>query len=312
MVYSIAMPDIAFSLPSFAKINLGLRVLGKRPDGFHEIFTVFQTVSLHDTLSFELSDELTMTCNDAAIPCDERNLIIRAGEALQRFERLRGGNGPAAVRGAQIHLDKRIPSPGGLGGGSSNAAVALIGLARLWEIDISTADLGLIASELGSDVPFFLTGGTACGTGRGTDIEAATDLDARHILIVTPDVAVSTSDAFNALNAATLTNTDANHILQICRFDAESRDSYLRTMRNDFENTVFSAHPEIGAVKESLLRAGAVNALMSGSGASVFGLFDIEETRQTAIKALDEQVNWRKFSVATISRAEYRDALGLV
>jgi 4-diphosphocytidyl-2-C-methyl-D-erythritol kinase len=122
---------------------------------------------------------------------------------------------------------------------------------------------------------------------------------------------VSTAEAFNALNAPSLTTDEANRILGVCRSEAESADSYLETASNDFENTVFAAHPEIGKVKHRLLELGASRALLSGSGASVFGIFDTKETRQAAQKALDNEVNWRKFAVATISRDQYREALGI-
>src|SRR4051794_30813583 len=154
---------MAFELPSFAKINWTLRVLGKRDDGYHELYTVFQTVSLHDTLEFEESDEVTLTCDEGAVPTDERNLVLRAAAALRE----RSG----CSTGARINLSKRIPAPGGLGGGSSNAAVALVGLRRLWGLRASDADLHQILASIGSDVPFFLHGGTAVGTGRGEIIE---------------------------------------------------------------------------------------------------------------------------------------------
>ena len=294
------MPEV-LSLPSFAKINLQLRILGKREDGFHELFTVFQTVSLHDSLSFTESNRLTLTCDRYYIPTDERNLIIRAGKALQQCF----GIG----KGAAIFLEKLIPSPGGLGGGSSNAAVALIGLKKLWQIDCDENDLRTIAAELGSDVPFFLHGGTAMGIGRGELIEPLSDLDEQFILIVTPKVRVSTREAFKRIDAATLTNEALDHILRDCRLEAESLDLRHSALINDFETSVFNAFPEIERVKMTLLELGAVNAAMSGSGASVFAIFDKEETWQAAQKALDREVNWRKFAVATISRTEYREAL---
>jgi 4-diphosphocytidyl-2-C-methyl-D-erythritol kinase len=298
------MPDMSFTLPSFAKLNLDLRVIGKRDDGYHDIFTVFQTVSLCDEITFEDSDSVELTCSDPIVPTDERNLIVQAANILrERF----------AVRaGAKMHLRKRIPAPGGLGGGSSNAAVALIGLNRLWRLDISFEEMLEIAATLGSDVPFFLYGGTAMGFGRGTEIEPISDIREKYLLIVTPDVHVSTADAFNGLNAPSLTTETSERILLNCRFNAESLDLRHTALKNDFEPTVFSSHPQVALVKQKLLDLGAVNALMSGSGASVFAVFDKEETRQTAIKALDEQVNWRKFAAATISRDKYREALELV
>lgn len=296
------MPS-AFSLPSFAKINWHLRVLGRRDVGFHELFTVFQTVSLYDTISFEESGELTVTCDDRTVPTDEQNLIWKAANALrERFD---------IEKGAAIHLEKRIPSPGGLGGGSSNAAVALIGLSRLWNLAAGYHELNDIASKLGSDVPFFLHGGTAIGTGRGERIEYVPDATEPYLVIVTPNVSVSTRDAFERMNASTLTNVGLNRILTVCRSEADLRDLHLSVLKNDFEESVFLAHPEIRRVKETLLELGAVNAAMSGSGASVFAIFDKQETRQTAIKALDQESTWRKFAVATISRDQYREALSI-
>lgn len=291
------------TLPSFAKINWALRVLGKRADGFHELFTVFQTVSLCDTLHFEIGDGVEFDCDDAAIPADETNLVVKAACLLKQKTR--------TERGAKIFLEKRIPSPGGLGGGSSNAACALIGLNRLWGLDLPQYELHSLAEELGSDVPFFLYGGTAIGTGRGEFIETIEDIVAENMLIVTPDIAVSTKDAFAELNAATLTSGVENHNLSVCRTEALTLDPLRSALKNDFERTVFAAHPEIAWAKTALLELGAVNAAMSGSGASVFAIFDNTETRQTAIKALDDKSTWRKFAVATISRNEYREALGL-
>lgn len=289
-----------FELPSFAKINRMLRVISKRADGYHELFTVFQTVSLHDTIRFEDGPGLTLTCDDPSIPVDAHNLVMKAAILLSsQF---------AVGAGASIHLTKRIPSPGGLGGGSSNAAVALIGLSRLWDLDTSI-DLFSIAEELGSDVPFFLFGGTAVGTGRGEVIEPVSDMDCQNLLIVTPDIEVSTADVFGGLTVPTLTNRAVENILSVCRREMRSADSASPALINDLETGVFAAYPEIRRVKEALLELGAVNAAMSGSGASVFGIFDKQETRQAAMKALDRESTWRKFAVSAISCSKYREAL---
>ncbi len=291
---------MSFNLPSFAKINLHLEVRGKRSDGYHDICTIFQTVSLQDALTFDRSDNLRLTCDDTQIPTDHQNLIVKAAIILKERRQIDAG--------ASIHLEKRIPSPGGLGGGSSNAAAALIGLVKLWNIDTSLAELLDIAGELGSDVPFFLYGGTALGAGRGTEITPIDDFDGKFLLIVTPDIAISTREAFEGLN---LTTDGTESILNNCRFDGESFDLHHAALGNDFETTVFAAHPEIGIVKQTLLDLGAKHAMMSGSGASVFGVFDKEETRQATQKALEKNLNWRMFAVAAISRSEYREKLGL-
>lgn len=292
------MAEIIFTLPAFAKINLLLRILGRRADGFHEICTIFQTVSLHDNLTFSGHSEIVLTCQDKQIPTDERNLITKVALELKRKFNIRSG--------AKIHLEKNIPAPGGLGGGSSNAAVALFGLVKLWEIKIGSAELLEIGAKLGSDVPFFFDGGTALGTGRGTEIFPLDDFIENNLLIVTPNVNVPTSEAFARLNAPRLTNKTPKSILQICRDDAQTLDLRQSLVVNDFEKTVFKIEPEIERVKKKLLDLKAKHALLSGSGASVFAIFDKKAHLQNACSALKAEQNWRKFIVRTISRREYR------
>lgn len=295
------MTDKCFTLPSFAKINWHLRILGRRDDGFHELCTIFQTVSLFDEITFEDASDIQLTCSDKSIPTGETNLIIKAATILK--------NEFDVEKGAKIHLEKRIPAPGGLGGGSSNAAVALYGLNALWNLKIEIEKLVEIGARLGSDVPFFFYGGTAYGTGRGTEIVPLREFTEKLLLIVTPAVEVSTAEAFSRVNAPYLTNETSKSILKICQNEAESFESRQTRFSNDFEKSVFEFQPEIKRVKETLLRYGANQAVLSGSGASVFATFDKEETRQATLKALEEEKNWRKFAVATVSRDEYRAAL---
>ena len=301
-IYALKMDS--FILPAFAKINWFLKILGRRGDGFHEICTAFQTVSLHDNLHFAPSDSLNLSCDAPNVPTDENNLIIKAAHILHEKYGIK--------KGARLHLEKQIPSPGGLGGGSSDAAVALIGLARLWQIETSEAELVKMAEMLGSDVPFFIGGGTALGTGRGTEVSVLEDIEENFLLIVTPAAEVSTAAAYARLNAARLTNFSPKSILKLCRNEAEKQ--YLRRFEpaNDFEETVFKIEPEIERVKNSLLENGAKTALMSGSGASVFAVFDNEETRQATLRAFAHERNWRMFAVATVSRREYREKLKVV
>lgn len=291
----------SFSLPSFAKINWILRILGKRKDGFHDLCTIFQTVSLFDEISFEEHDEISLTCSNQQIPIDETNLIFQAAQILKNEFKIRAG--------AKIHLEKQIPAPGGLGGGSSNAAIALLGLATLWDLKIDFEKLLELGEKLGSDVPFFFYGGTALGLGRGTEIVSMEDLSEHFLLIVTPNIKVSTAEAFNCLNVPHLTNETSKSILEICQIEAKNFNLSQSKLANDFEKSVFEFQPEIKRVKEKLLELGATQASLSGSGASVFAIFDKEETRQATLKALEEETNWRKFAVATISRENYREAL---
>jgi 4-diphosphocytidyl-2-C-methyl-D-erythritol kinase len=293
----------AFTLPSFAKVNLSLRILGRRPDGYHEIRTVMQTVSLHDELHFAASsdDKICLTSNDAAIPVDESNLIVRAAAALRdRF---------AINAGATIHLDKRIPTRGGLGGGSSNAAIALLGLSRLWEIEPSATQLVEIGAALGADVPFFFIGGCALATGIGTDVTALPDGPDNLFLIVTPNASVSTVDAYAALHASSLTTSSDASILAISCAEADSQFSPPRTLHNDFEQVIFQIEPEIERVKQALIESGASGALLAGSGASVFGIFDTSERRQRALREIKTEAGWRVFPAASVSRSEYLQAL---
>lgn len=291
-----------FTLPSFAKINLGLRVGDKRPDGYHDIETVFQTISLADELTFEAGETLVLASDDPSMPTDGNNIIVKAAALLSERAGLKAG--------ASIFLKKRIPSPGGLGGGSSNAAVTLLALNYLWEMNFSIAELASIGSGLGADVPFFLTGGTAKGSGRGDMIESiAEEFSSPGMVIVTPDVAISTSQAYRLIAEYNLTKIKADNNLNVCRFGAGALVPSAATLINDFENPIFALYPEISDVKHWLLDNGASAAVMSGSGASVAGFFDNEETRQTAMKALGQKVNWRSFAVVAISRKEYREAL---
>ena len=295
------MNQYKFTLPAFAKINWFLRILGKREDNFHELCTAFQTISLADYLTFSENKELVLTCNDANIPVDEQNLIIKAAKVLQEKFRIK--------KGAKIQLEKNIPSPGGLGGGSADCAIALLGLLKLWGLKISLTKLCEIGKTLGADVPFFFYGGTALGIGRGTEITEIKDVTEKFILLVTPNISVPTALAFAKLDMPRLTNISPKSILKICSDEAEKVFSGQTVPTNDFESVIFEIEPELKRIKEKLLSGGAKNALMSGSGASIFGIFENEETRQATLEALYKEKDWRKFAVATVSRNNYREAL---
>jgi 4-diphosphocytidyl-2-C-methyl-D-erythritol kinase len=293
-----------FSLRSFAKINLTLRVLGKRPDDFHEVVTLLQTVSLHDGLTFShrTDNQIRLTCNDPEIPIDDRNLIVRAGVVLQeRFP---------LSRGANIHLLKSVPAQGGLGGASSNAAVALLGLIQLWQLEINIHELCEIGQRLGADVPFFFYGGSGLGKGTGTDVSALPDLPAKHLIIVTPKAAVSTAEAFQALRAPALTSAGSVSILASSFAEPTLSDCAQWPLHNDFEAVIFEIKPEIRRAKSALLEAGARGALMTGTGSSVFGIFDSETARARALSTLNSEAGWRIFPCQSLTRDEYLKAIG--
>ena len=298
------MLDDALTLPSFAKINWTLRVLGRRPDNYHELHTIFQTVTLHDRLRFTLRDDdrLEIRCDAPGIPVDETNLIHRASVALKERYGIR--------KGATIELEKHIPAGGGLGGGSSNAAIALMGLTHIWGIEATGSELCGVGATLGADVPFFFTGGTAEGTGLGTRISPLADVADVRLLIVTPGVKVSTGEAYKALSAPALTKQGSDIILSSSRADAKISDSVPYHLYNDFERVVLRLEPEIARAKNALVEAGARASLLAGSGSSVFGIFDSSESQERAAQRLKAEKGWRVFLCGALRRAAYSEALG--
>ena len=297
------MTNISLKLPSFAKINSILRILGKRPDGYHELVTLLQMVSLSDEIAFERRDDdrIILHCDDPAIPVDETNLIVKAAAALRKHLQ--------ASLGAEIKLTKKIPAQGGLGGGSSNAAVTLLALNALWGCGLKADRLWLIGRGLGADVPFFLLGGRCIGIGTGTTVKAVHDPPKRRLIVVTPNAKVATASAYAALNAASLTTSESNSILSSSLADMFSAGSGRWPLQNDFEGVIFEIEPEIERAKMALLDAGARGALLAGSGSSVFGVFDDEAARDRALDNLKCEAGWRVFSCETISRDEYFQAL---
>lgn len=298
------MLDDALTLPAFAKINWTLHVLGRRPDDYHELHTIFQTVTLHDRLRFALriDERIEIRCDAPDIPVDETNLIYRAATALR--ERY------GARYGATIDLEKHIPAGGGLGGGSSNAAVALMGLAHIWRVETTGSELVEMGARLGADVPFFFTGGTAAGSGLGTRIRPLADVADVHLLIVTPTVKVLTVEAYKALSAPALTKQSSDIILSSSRANAQIPDSVPYHLYNDFERVVLRLEPEIERAKNALMGAGARASLLAGSGSSVFGIFDNSESQERAARLLSAEKGWRVFLCGALRRAAYSEALG--
>ena len=290
-------------LPAFAKINLSLRVLGKREDGYHELDTIFQTVSLLDTIKISAieSSEIAFSCDDRSLPTDSHNLVVRAATALR--DRVQ------AKKGARIRLEKRIPTHAGLGGGSSDAAATLIGLTRLWELKTSREEFNELAAKLGADVSFFLYGGTARGTGIGDRIEPLEDAPETFLLIVKPNANVSTADAYKALEKPALTSSNSKTILSRSEAKGFFDNQYLASLQNDFEAVAFTAAPEIERAKAALKNAGAQAALLAGSGSAVFGIFGSEDAQRRAIQAIELETGWRVFPCKTVGREQYQASL---
>ncbi len=260
-------------LDSPAKINLTLRVLGRRPDGYHDLDTWFQEVSLCDRIEFRPATQFSVAFGGTYSNVPEDNLVSRASRIL-------AGHLQIQLSG-KVFVHKEIPLGGGLGGGSSNAAATLLGLSRLWGAAIDPDSLNGLAAALGSDCPFFLRGGLARGTGRGEVLEAKTGAVAGTILLVIPPFGVSTARAFEKAQFH-LTSNDKNAILGSCANSFDEAQVYPRALFNDLEPAVFAEYPELQTIRDRLVRTGAVESLLSGSGSTVFGIFENVRDAQAA------------------------------
>ena len=286
-------------IKSYAKINWTLDVLFKRADGYHELRTIFQSVSLHDRLRItETSGPIEIACNDPRVPCDETNLAHKAAALLREAT--------GTSEGAHIEIEKNIPVAAGLGGGSSNAAVTLLALVKLWKVELEEREMKAIAARLGSGVPFFLTGGTALGTGRGEEVSPIEQARSDHLLLVNPGFAVSTRDAYE--NLSRLTTSEASSRIPFTLRAARGIRELPLEASNDLEEVVLGVHPEIAEVKRRLVSLGARHALMSGSGATVFGVFDNSQLTEQAASEMRVLGYWTE-PVRTIDRSEYQSTI---
>ena len=270
-------------LPAYAKINLGLRVLGKRPDGFHAIQTIFQEVEFHDTLYFtKQTPEFSLTTNHASLPSGKQNLIWQAVQLLRKET---GCSTPAA-----IHLDKHIPLGAGLGGGSSDAAAALQGLNALFELQLSQRCLAELGAQLGSDVAFFLYGGTAVASGRGEQVQPLADIEPVWVVLVNPGIHVSSAWAYKNLN---LKLTNFRPLISVLSKFEEGHVAGIKQLfsENMLEKPVIREYPVIQEIKNTLQAQGAEWTLMSGSGSTVFGIFTEKAAAEYARQCV-EQPGW--------------------
>ncbi|HUV04632.1 MAG TPA: 4-(cytidine 5'-diphospho)-2-C-methyl-D-erythritol kinase [Armatimonadota bacterium] len=335
----------AITVHSYAKVNLTLDVLGKRPDGFHAIESVMQTISLHDTVTLRVGDEpgIRVACDMPGIPTGEENLAYKAASLF--FE------GQGIAPSVDIRIEKRIPPKAGLGGGSSNAAAVLRALSRMLKREgeapaephewketaresafakasadrTPTGELMELAAKVGSDVPFFLVGGTAFVCGRGEEVQPLPDIPTWWLVIVKPPFGISTAWAYARLDeirpVASERESHSDRILRyieaasphpdlLPRGEGDGLQSAVCSLRslpdllsNNLELAAIERHPGIGEIKEALLRVGAHGALMCGSGSAVFGLFDSEVEAHRAADMLDTKYG-ESFLVRTITRGE--------
>ncbi|PTQ53057.1 MAG: 4-diphosphocytidyl-2-C-methyl-D-erythritol kinase [Hydrogenibacillus schlegelii] len=253
-------------ITSPAKINLTLEVLGRRPDGYHELDMLVVAVDLADRLRLVLRDDgaITLSTSNGTLPLGEKNLAVAAARKLQAASGVRAG--------VHIEIEKRIPISAGLGGGSSNAAAVLMGLNALWGLGYDRERLQTLGAEIGSDVPFFFHGGTARVQGRGERVEPLPDVGPWTIVIARPPLYVSTADVFRALAVDRLP-PPGETAAAVAALQAGRREAVLRHLRNDLEAVTFRLYPEVRRLKEKFYAFGAEYALMSGSGPVVYGVF---------------------------------------
>jgi 4-diphosphocytidyl-2-C-methyl-D-erythritol kinase len=287
-------------IPAFAKINLRLEILGKRADGFHELRTIFQTISLQDELVLRESRRsgiaLTILGNEPlSMEPAQKNLVYRAVDMLRSELKIRGG--------VEIELNKKIPAGRGLGGGSSDAAAALIGYLRLTRKKLEAAHLVEIAASLGADVPFFLHGGRALGVNKGDEIYPLADIPKMDVLVVSPkEIHVPTADAYRWLKAKPLRLTNQAGTPKLWKFCALCWSEQGSGLFNDFEGPVFRRHARLDQIKQALLQRGATEASLAGSGSAVFGIFP---SPAKARRAADEFPGDQTFVCETVSRDRY-------
>jgi 4-diphosphocytidyl-2-C-methyl-D-erythritol kinase len=288
-------------LRAFAKINLCLHVVGRRPDAYHELRTIFQAISLHDSLELSITPgtstlKVGLSSNDKTLLGPD-NLVSRAIDAMSREIGFQGS--------VSAHLEKRIPVARGLGGGSSDAAAALIGLLRLTKKRIPLERLMEISAGLGADVPFFLFGGRALAVNRGDEIYPLPNGPNQTILVVSPrDIAVSTKDAYEWISAELTKRAKPPKIWGFCALCWSRQGTGIS---NDFERPVFSRYPRLGEIRDALLERGAADAALAGSGSAVFGIFRNPAQARRAARAFPED---SVFVVETLSRENYGRSLG--
>jgi len=273
------------SLKSYAKINLCLYVLKEREDGYHEIFSVMQAIDLYDQLTLHKTEkDIVIECDHPDVPKDEKNLAYQAAELLFKKWNLKGG--------VRIDIEKKIPVSAGLGGGSSNAAFTLKGINQLFDLKLSFRKLHSLASRIGSDVPFFLYSGQAVAKGRGEKIVPISLYRDYWLVLVCPNFMISTQRVYGDAKID-LTRGKLFINLKIC----DNKDGFFETLRqfhNDLEKVVINQYAIIRQIKEALENAGAIKSSMSGSGPTVYGVFEEKQPAEEVARKLSEG-DWQIF-----------------
>ena len=255
---------------SYAKINLLLDVLHKRKDGYHEIVSIMQNIDLKDVLYFrkldDSKDEIIIESNNEAMPKDKTNLVCKAYEKLREYKK--------EQRGIHVYIEKNIPIAAGLAGGSSNCAASLLALNEIWGLNFSLERLMEIGGEIGADVPFCLLGHTALAKGVGEKLQALSPLKGRHILICNPSIEISAKFAYENM---VYTEERLKVEAMVRAIEEDNIFDIAKNLGNNMEAGIFKIYEEIKDIKEFMISNGALNALMSGSGSTVFGIYDDQE-----------------------------------
>jgi len=298
--YACTLPK-TLRLRAFAKINTGLKILRKRPDNYHEIRTLYQTIGLHDNLEVSVSKTgkgIAVACDNPAIPGGQANLVYRTCEA---WAQARGWGGRI-----EVQIEKVIPVGGGLGGASTNAAATILGLESLTGDRLDFSARYKLAAALGSDVPLFFLGGRVLGCGRGEEVYPLSDLPSRACLVIFPGFSVSTAEAYRQ---AGLRLTEQAETAYIGSFGAWPQFPLMSwgPAENDFEYVVFARWPELARLKRGLIRAGAEVASLTGSGSAVYALFSSSRQMARASKLIPK--GWLLFPTRTLPRADYHRRL---
>jgi 4-diphosphocytidyl-2-C-methyl-D-erythritol kinase len=308
---------MSITVRSFAKINLGLRIGAAREDGFHELLTIYQTIGLDDVVRVSVGrgSGIEIRCTDPRVPRDESNTCNRIAEKAMQALGARGR--------VVIDIEKRLPVQGGLGGASSNAVAALLGLERALKKTLPAQERLRIAAEVGSDLPLFLVGGTVLGVGRGEQVYPLEDLPATGCVVVMPEVGVSTPKAFAEWDRKLTLPAASDRMVELGRgLSAWLSKSYSGApfgrgraenpllelvragIKNDFEEVVFPEYPELSEGKRALQRAGAKYASLSGSGSTLYGLFASKEAARTAVMRLRRN-GWTAQATVSLTRGQY-------
>jgi len=323
------------SIPSFAKINLGLKIGPARSDGFHELRTIYQTIALHDVVKVDVQRGagIEIRCKDPRVPQDESNTCYRVADRVLRTLKQRGK--------VIIQIDKQLPVQGGLGAASSNAVVTLLALERELDMQLAPEDRLAIAAEVGSDLPLFLIGGTVLGVDRGQEVYPIQDLPTMHLVVVTPEIGVSTPKAFADWDALVEREAELTHagaagtIKQFAsavytwlnkgflsqavpasgvpavggdRAETPLLDLVRAGIENDFERVVFPEHPELREAKRVLEREGVQYASLSGSGSTLYGVFASADEASAAAERI-ACAGWSAVATTTLRRSAYWERL---